>query len=70
MRYIDMEIEYCPVLTCTAVGLFPEMPLPCGHHGTVMVAYSELPTEKKIFMWLKSKVLKRQYVVRKIMGKK
>jgi hypothetical protein len=62
----DTEIQYCPVLTCSSVLLFPEYPIPCGKHGTVMVNYSELPLEKRIYMRIKELVLKRQYVVRKV----
>jgi len=65
-----VELQYCPVFTCSSFLILPEFPLPCARHGTVMVNYSDLPIEKKLAMRIKSVLLKRQYVTHKIMRKK
>jgi len=63
------ELQYCPVLTCESFLLFPEYPIPCGRHGTIMVDYSDLPIEKRVLMRIKSVLLKRQYVTHKLRKK-
>lgn len=58
----EQEIKVCPVMTCDSCLLFPEIDLPCAHHGILMVPISQQPLRKTVYRFIKSRLLHYKYV--------